>query len=98
MNADFKEFLRVDMRLVLLRVLVDMPAYRSNSSVLTSMLDKFGHSASRDQVKTELGWLDEQGLVTLIDAGDVRVATLTERGHDVAAGRAVVHGVKRPGP
>ncbi|MEX7475404.1 ArsR family transcriptional regulator, partial [Acinetobacter baumannii] len=28
-------------------------------------LDRFGHSFSRDQVKTELHWLADQGLVVL---------------------------------
>lgn len=65
--------------------------------VLAEMLDNFGHPATRDQVKTELAWLAEQGLMMLQEAGSVRVATLTERGQDVAAGRAVVPGVKRPG-
>lgn len=92
----FEEFLRHDMRLVLLRVLAQMPAYRSNSSILAGMLDRFGHAVTRDQVKTEMGWLAEQGLVQVVDAGDVSVGTLTERGQDVAAGRAVVHGVTRP--
>lgn len=93
----FQDFLRQDVRLVLLRVLTEMPAYRSNSSVLTSALERFGHAVTRDQVKSELTWLAEQGLVVLTDLGGVSVATLTERGQDVATGRVVVPGVKRPG-
>jgi len=93
----FQDFLRQDVRLVLLRVLTEMPAYRSNSSVLTSALERFGHAVTRDQVKSELAWLAEQGLAVLTDLGDVSVATLTERGQDVATGRVVVPGVKRPG-
>lgn len=41
--------------------------------------------------------LKEQGLVMVEDIGTVLVARLTERGADVAAGRAIVPGVKRPG-
>ncbi|KEH09145.1 hypothetical protein GY14_14585 [Delftia tsuruhatensis] len=93
----FQDFLRQDVRLVLLRVLTEMPAYRSNSSVLTSALERFGHAVTRDQVKSELAWLAEQGLVVLTDLGGVSVATLNERGQDVATGRVVVPGVKRPG-
>ena len=93
----FQDFLRQDVRLVLLRVLTEMPAYRSNSSVLTSALEHFGHAVTRDQVKSELAWLSEQGLAVLTDLGGVSVATLTERGQDVATGRVVVPGVKRPG-
>jgi hypothetical protein len=45
---------------------------------------------SRDQIKSELRWLEEQGLVTVEDIETVLVARLTERGADVAAGRAIV--------
>ncbi|MDH1007411.1 ArsR family transcriptional regulator [Pseudomonas nicosulfuronedens] len=97
MSTPYADFLRQDMRLVILRLLVEMPAYRANSSVLNAALDSFGHAVSRDQVKTELAWLAEQGAISLEDIGPVVVATLTERGHDIAAGRARVPGIKRPG-
>ena len=93
----FSDFLRADVRLVLLRTLAEMPAYRSNSSVLASMLERYGHAVTRAQVRTELSWLAEQGLVRLEDVGGVAVVTLAERGEDVATGRAVVPGIKRPG-
>lgn len=92
----FKDFLREDIRLVILRTLEELPMYRSNSSTLYVALDRYGHSCSRDTIKTELYWLQEQGLVTLEDVETVLVATLTERGHDVALGRTRVPGVKRP--
>lgn len=92
----FSDYLRKDVRLVSLRILAEMPGYRANSSVLSNLLDQFGHSVTRDQVKTELRWLQEQGLVSIEDASSVLVATLQERGQDVASGRAVVDGVARP--
>ena len=96
-HQSFSEYMRGDVRLVVLRLLADMPAYRANSSVLTMALDRFGHAASRDQIKTEIHWLAEQGLLTVEDIGAVLVATITERGVDVARGRAQVPGVARPG-
>lgn len=92
----YADFLRKDMRLVLLRVLLEMPGYRANSSVLATMLHPLGHSATRDQVKTELRWLAEQGLIAVEEVASVLVCTLTERGQDVAEARAVVDGVARP--
>ncbi|WP_241364227.1 VpaChn25_0724 family phage protein, partial [Pseudomonas aeruginosa] len=73
--------------------------YQANSSVLHAVLSQWGHDPSRDQVKGELRWLEEQQLVKIEDVsnGAVLVAKLTERGADVAAGRARVDGVKRPG-
>lgn len=95
--SPFSDFLRQDQRLVMLRLLAELPGYTSNSSVLVQLLEQFGHVMTRDQVKTELAWLAEQGLVTTDDAGSVLMAKLTERGADVAAGRARQPGVKRPG-
>lgn len=97
MSTNFASFLAEDRRLVILRVLSDMPGYRTNSFLLHTLLGKFGHEPSADQVKTDLTWLQEQGLVKIDDVEGVYVATLTTRGADVATGRAVVPGVKRPG-
>ncbi|QBH95761.1 ArsR family transcriptional regulator [Limnobaculum zhutongyuii] len=93
----YAEFLREDQRLVMLRLLAELPAYSANSSVLYSALSQYGHYPSRDAIKSELYWLQEQGLVSLNDIGTVVVATLTPRGLDVSSGRAIVPGVKRPG-
>ncbi|HSX85403.1 MAG TPA: hypothetical protein VLE50_08335 [Cellvibrio sp.] len=95
--SDFAQFLREDQRLVILRVLVNMPSYTANSSVLHTGLTRVGHNPSRDQVKTEIRWLEEQGLVTVEEVFDLLVARITERGTDVAAARTVVPGVKKPG-
>ncbi len=95
-TKDFAQHLRQDQRLVLLRILTEMPSYRANSSVLSNLLHQLGHTMTRDQVKTELRWLAEQGLLTLEEAGSVIVATLEERGQDVAEGRARVDGIQRP--
>lgn len=92
----FDDFLRMDLRLVILRILSELPSYRSNSSVLCTLLERFGHAATRDQVKTELRWLCEQGLLGVEEASSVLVATLSERGQDVAEGKARVDGVARP--
>ncbi|NMY40544.1 ArsR family transcriptional regulator [Pseudomonas sp. WS 5013] len=94
----FADYLRQDQRLVVLRILSELPQFRSNSSVMANLLGEFGHHPSRDQVKTELVWLGEQNLIKVEDIGSVLVVTLTERGADVAAGRASVPGVSKPRP
>jgi DNA-binding transcriptional ArsR family regulator len=94
----FAERLREDERLVILRLLARQISYKANSSVLTFAMDNLGHAIARDTVKTHLHWLTEQALVSIEEPVEgVLVATLTERGHDVARGRAVVPGVARPG-
>lgn len=95
----FAERLREDRRLLLLRLLTESNAYRSNSGVLHTTLYALGVAASRDDVRTDLAWLAEQGLVRLEDvAASVDVVSLTPRGHDVAQGHAHVPGVSRPEP
>ena len=85
-------------RIAILRVLDAAPGCRANSSILHSALDDLGLTCTRDQVKGELAWLAEQRLVTNAETGALVVATITERGADVAAGRTVVPGVQRPSP
>lgn len=97
MNS-FQRLLDEDRRLVMLRLLAEDPGYRLNVYVLRPALDAMGHTVSHDKVATDLAWLAEQGLVTVEQASNVTVGKLTARGADVAAGRAVVPGIKRPQP
>lgn len=88
------------LRLAILRVLEEAPEYRANSSMLTDALSLgLGLPATRDQVRTHICWLREQGLLSVLDPdAKLLVATATERGIDVALGRAAVPGVRRPAP
>ena len=94
----FAELLDADRRLVILRSLHEDPGYDLNEYVLQSVLEALGHTVSMDRVRSDLAWLEEQGLVSVRDVAGVKVAKLTARGSDVATGRAVVPGVKRPAP
>lgn len=88
-----------DQRLVILRALSETQGYSANDSILHDVLASFGHSVSRDVVRTHVRWLEEQGLLCVNKIGDrTLVASITERGVDVATGRARVDGVKRPAP
>ncbi|MGE4406056.1 ArsR family transcriptional regulator [Pseudomonas sp.] len=98
MNHNFADLVASDIRLVILRALAEDPGYSMNDSVLQSVLAVFGHCISRDRVRTELRWLQEQNLVTIQEVTTVLVARLTSRGADVASGAARVDGVKRPSP
>lgn len=86
------------LRLALLQQLEAVPGYQANAAILQTLVAAIGVPASRDQVRAELAWLAEQGLVEIMDVGGLLVATLTERGQDVARGLALVPGVRRPLP
>ena len=93
----YQDMLNQDQRLVILRSLGDVNG-TANDSILNKMLDAYGHKISRDQVKTHLFWLEEQGLITLDSVLNTEVATITGRGIDVSEGRARVSGVGQPRP
>ncbi|KGQ39898.1 hypothetical protein [Gallibacterium anatis] len=84
-----------DQRLVILRSLVEANN-DANESILQDCLDLYGHRISRDQVRSHLLWLKEQGLIDLKDVAGCYVAYLTARGLDVVQGRTEVYGVKKP--
>lgn len=94
----FAQLLSEDRRLVILRLLSAAPEYTLNAFVLRPGLEAVGHAVSADQLATELAWLAEQGLVELEAMAGVTVARLAPRGADVASGRIVTPGVKRPEP
>ncbi|WP_151730343.1 VpaChn25_0724 family phage protein [Acinetobacter junii] len=97
MTKKYLDKLIEEARLVILRCLNELPSYRANSSTLTSLLDTYAISMTRDGIKTQLSWLAEQGLIEIEDdLGSVLVVKLTERGQDIANGRSTTHGVKRP--
>jgi len=95
----FTELKNAQARLLLLQLLTKAPEYRVNDGELADMLRVFGKSMSRDLLRSHLAWLAEQGLISLEAPTEVvQVAGLTIRGEDAAYGRAIIPGVKRPGP
>jgi repressor of nif and glnA expression len=95
---NFKDVATEDIRLIILRTLEETNGYSCNESIIHVIVGKFGHSISRDRVKTELRWLEEQGLLSLEEVAGIYVATINQRGIDVATGCATIPGVKRPSP
>lgn len=93
-------------RLAVLQVLAEAAEYRHNEHVIRGALEELGLAPSADALRAHLAWLEEQGLVAVEclaaprggGSGLLRIARLTERGSDVAAGRARVPGVARPRP
>lgn len=94
----YHDALQEDQRLVILRNLNELHGHSANDSILHTVLESYGHSISRDKVKTELRWLQEQNLISIKELPGCLVCHLSARGQDVALGRAVVDGVKRPAP
>ncbi len=94
----FSEALARDARLSILQLLAEANANTLNSMMLGTALDQIGVRLSLDQLRGELAWLEEMRLITRVEAPSFTVATLTEKGFDVARGRSSVPGVSRPIP
>lgn len=93
----FENRLKEEMRLVALRLLNELPSYRGNSSTIHSGLSHWGLTFTRDQVRTELHWLKDNGHIDVeLDNADVMVVKLTTQGQDVALGRTKAPGIQRP--
>lgn len=94
---DFAAHLAEARRLALLQGLQHSAQYTANASLLRRYAESLGFTCSAAQVETDIAWLGEQGLVDR-KAGTHTVATLKQRGLDVATGAAVTPGVARPEP
>ena len=95
---DYSQFVTEDGRLVILRELSNQPGYRLNESVLTKVLDVFGHRRSREWVRTQLRKMQELGAVTIKDDHGIMVATITRAGMDHVERRSVIEGILEPSP
>lgn len=86
-------------RLVILRTLAEQPDQRLNSSLLQADLaERWAINRTRDWVHLQIGHLADLGAVTVVTAGSVRIASLTQRGLDHVERRTVLPGVKKPSP
>ncbi len=95
----YRDHFERHLRLALLRVLTEATGYAANSLVLALAVKELGFAAPADQIRAQLLWLDEQRLVALVrSVNGPWVATLTERGSDVAKGLTENPGVERPVP
>lgn len=94
----YEAYLAADARLVILRALNERLDGRSNETVLTAVLDGFGHRRSREWVRTQLRALADVGAVTVTEAGSVLIAEITRAGVDHVERRGVLEGVAKPSP
>jgi len=95
---DFDAFLTADARLVILKELARQPDGRLNETLLTTVLDTFGHRRSREWVRTQIRKLEELGAVKAMEAGTVLIAAITRVGLDHVERRSFLEGVARPSP
>ncbi|NIZ13922.1 hypothetical protein [Phaeobacter sp. HF9A] len=94
----YADDLRKDARLSILRFLEGAPCYTSNVFILSGQLPRVGIAYTRDQVTTEIHWLEEQGMLTTENHAGFIVAVATMRGVEIAQGIARHPDIQRPRP
>jgi DNA-binding transcriptional ArsR family regulator len=90
--------LAANRRLAILHALEYMNGYKANTQIIQEACGVHGASMSLDMVDQHVHWLGDAGLVTVEKVGQYTIATLTQTGLDVEAGRRTVPGVKRAMP
>lgn len=96
--SSFAQHAAADRRRIILQTLSESPGYACNIYLLQQVLAGHGHSVAADTLQVELATLAEWRLVSTEPVATITVATLTQRGLDVAADRAMVPGVARRQP
>lgn len=95
----YHDLVTADIRLRLLQLLSGKPVYTGNEVALQAELaSKYGHAIGRDRVRTELTWLEDQGLLVLQKPGGIMLATLSGTGQEVSGGISRNPGVAVPRP
>ncbi|MFB2553352.1 VpaChn25_0724 family phage protein [Ensifer soli] len=94
--SSFADHLTHDARLVILRELSAQTDNRLNETLLTAVLDNFGHRRSREWVRVQLRYLADIGAIHITEAGSVMIAELRRGGQDHVERRIVLEGVARP--
>lgn len=92
----FDAYLSEDARLVILKALAQEQSNTLNESILTKVLETFGHMRSREWVRTQILKLQELGAVRTMEAGTVVIASLTQAGLDHVERRSIISGIARP--
>lgn len=87
---------RQHLRLTILKLLNEDGDHSINEGLLEDLVDPYGFSPSRAQLKAELRWLEALGCVVIEDLDGYLVASLTDTGIEVATGRLVLDGIAKP--
>ncbi len=94
----YKDLVAQDRRLVLLQALAQSPDYALRETVLVRLLAGERLAIGTDDLRGELRWLADRGLVDVEFHDDVQAARITVRGIDVATGLLLADGIARPRP
>lgn len=93
---DMAQLMREQARLIVLRLLAQQIDETLNSDLILPEVQRFGIRRDRIWLHQEMRWLQEMGAVSLLEAGTVLVATLSETGRRHLDRQIAIEGVQRP--
>lgn len=96
MQLDYEQSMREQFRLVILKELATQANESLNSGLMEPLLQQFRIPHTRAWLHQQLRYLAEIEAVTLIEAGSVLIATLTETGRRHLDRDIALEGVLRP--
>lgn len=96
--SNYKSTVRRHRRLAILRHLAGSDQYTANVSILEDVLAGVGIPSTRDQVRTEINWLDQNAFVRATDYDGFVVVAATRAGVEIAEGRGTHPEIERPSP
>jgi len=96
MITDYLKIRREEARLIILKALAEQTNETLSSSMLEPVLATFAINEERPWIHQQLDWLQNMEAVTVVDAGTVKIATLTDHGRRHLDRHIAIEGVKRP--
>ncbi|OJF91711.1 hypothetical protein AX761_21920 [Rhizobium sp. 58] len=95
-GVDYDKVMREDARLIILRALHEQINESLPSTTLDLVLQSFVIRQTRAWIHGEMEYLRSMGAITILDAGSVKIGTLTELGLRHLMRETIIEGVKRP--
>lgn len=93
---DFAQIMQEEARLIILKALGEQTNESLNSSMLEPVLAQFAIHMPRAWVHQQIDYLELMSAVKVVNAGTVKIATLTDLGRRHLDRHYVIEGVKRP--
>lgn len=95
-GVDYAKIMREEARLVILRALAEQVNESLSSSMLEPALIRFGINQERAWIHQQIEYLHTMNALTVVEAGSVKIATLTDFGRRHLDRHVAIEGVKRP--
>jgi hypothetical protein len=98
LGIDYANMQREEGRLILLREMAEQPNESLSSSMMEPALNRFAIYQDRPWIHQQLDWMANMGAITVLNAGTVKIATLTPAGWRHLRREHFIDGIKRPSP